>query len=248
MSGESRRLPRIAIPVRAKGSRYGPEIDALVVQLTQTAVDSIRGEGAEPVLVACDAGEAIDVSAYDGLLLLGGGDVDPGRYGDETRHADLWGVSEKADECELTAARDALSLGVPVFGICRGMQVLNVASGGSLVQALPDSEIVHRDAEDGPVMVHHPVRIEEGSRLRAILESTEPDVTSGHHQGVKSLGEGLKVAARSADGLVEAIEHEDTWALGVQWHPEDAGADVQDRAALFGAFVNAAKDRLSRGD
>lgn len=185
----------------------------------------------------------------DGVLLPGGPDVDPSEYQAE-RHPLTIEIDAPRDALELTVARWAVDDDVPVFGICRGHQVLNVALGGTLVQDIPSelhTNIPHDQPNEVP-RTHrlHEVSIAPDSRLADILGGTRFAVNSLHHQSVDAPAPGVRVTAAAPDGVVEAIEHLDrSFVLSVQWHPEDlvlGDADaVQGR--LFAAFVAAASAR-----
>ena len=189
----------------------------------------------------------------DGILLTGGGDVDPVFYG-EDRHPLTYDAEPGRDEFEIDLARRALSEDVPLLAICRGAQVLNVAAGGSLVQDIPtavDSDLGHSVTEPKDAACHD-IDIVVGSRLAAVVGQQAESacscrVNSRHHQSVGRAGKGLVVSARAADGVVEAIEKPDaTFCIGVQWHPENFWQSGEFRP-LFDAFVQAARERLDRG-
>ena len=183
----------------------------------------------------------------DGLFLPGGVDMDPASYGCD-RH-DLCGRTDlPRDAVELMFARWALEDGKPILGVCRGMQVINVAAGGSLVQdcaAQWESAIKH-DYFPGAGWARdhlaHPVRIAEGSRIHEAFGVTEQPVNSMHHQGLCDLGSGLVATAWASDGLVEAVEtaREEHWVVGVQWHPEMLIDHHAGTRRLFESFIEAA--------
>jgi gamma-glutamyl-gamma-aminobutyrate hydrolase PuuD len=181
-------------------------------------------------------GEAVPADAPDGLLLSGGGDVEPGRFGQE-KHAKTAGIDPERDELELRMARAALADGAPILGICRGAQVLGVALGGTLTQDVPDlmpHALPHADAT-------HVVRIACDSRVGAILGCERLEVNSYHHQANDALGDAARGVAWSDDNVIEAIEALDRpFVIGVQWHPERMSDDRQSR--LFAAFVSAAAE------
>lgn len=186
------------------------------------------------------------VAQVQGLLLPGGEDVDPAAYG-EAPESQLGPVNLERDACELALVHLAWERGLPILGICRGAQVLNVARGGSLIQDIPTAvagALGHRQGEpyDRPV---HRVRVDAASLLAQILGESEPEVNSMHHQSVKVPGKGLKVVAWAPDGVVEGIESQAParFALGVQWHPEymvDPVSGSQAMRRLFAAFIAAA--------
>ncbi|WP_419993551.1 gamma-glutamyl-gamma-aminobutyrate hydrolase family protein [Streptomyces boninensis] len=154
------------------------------------------------------------VARLDGLVVAGGPDVEPGRYGAE-RSERTGPPAQERDAWELALIEAALERGLPLLGICRGAQLLNVACGGTLIQ--------HLDGHDGPpgVFGEHKVKPVPGTRLSALLEDAETVVPAYHHQAVERLGEGLTVSAHADDGTVEGVERPgDGFAVGVQWHPE----------------------------
>jgi len=173
----------------------------------------------------------------DGVLLTGGGDVHASEFGEEN-HPLVYDVDPKRDAMELLLTRKALQQSIPLLGICRGLQVMNVALGGNLIQHLDG----HDDSKNGRQNIAHEVDIKEGTKLHEILGKARAGVNSFHHQAVRDLGNGLIATARSPDGIVEAIEKPDApYFLGVQWHPEefvDHGALFH---PLFDSFVEAAR-------
>lgn len=197
------------------------------------AISRAGGAGviAPPVAGAVDQTLAL-VPRVDAIVLHGGGDVAPGRYG-QAGVAELYGVVDVHDEVELAVALEALARDVPLLAICRGMQVLNVALGGTLHQHIGED---HR-------MRYHDVGVAAGSRLAAAVG---PDPLLGshcvHHQALDTLGAGLVVTASTPDGVVHAIEHtESGWVVGVQWHPEDTAAGDARQQVLFDALVSRAR-------
>ena len=197
--------------------------------------------GGVPIVVPPVRDQAIDalLDRLDGLCLSGGPDLEPGIYGAE-HHPALGPTEPEFDrfEQELTHRADAREL--PILGICRGMQSLNVARGGTLIQHLPEASerLDHRQDEPGEVATH-PVELEPNSLLSRVLGVTSLTVNSFHHQAPDRIGTGLEVVARAPDGVVEAIEDPDRpFCLGVQWHAE-LMAERALEAQLFSAFVEA---------
>lgn len=180
------------------------------------------------------------VTKLDGLVLTGGGDLDPGLYG-RPGATKVRNVQQERDRTELALFQAARDLGVPVLGICRGIQVINVACGGDLYTDIPSEYItwVNHYSEDDDEC--HWVSLSRESRLFGAIGAGEVKVNSYHHQAVKRLGSGLRAVGWAQDGLIEAVEAEDgTWLVGVQWHPERMGDEASRR--LFQWFVAAAKE------
>jgi putative glutamine amidotransferase len=208
--------------------------------------------------------EALDdvLALCDGLVLAGGRDVDPTFYGQEP-HERLSETEPLRDAFELELARRALGRGVPILGMCRGMQVLNVALGGTLVQDLKlvpewrdhpsDPEWVcwkrveRASLSEEPLPSHprHPIEIEPGSRLHHALGVTEAEVDSFHHQALDRVAPGLSVVARAPDGVVEAVEMEDGYVLAVQWELQEEWRADRRFLRVFEQFVGAASGAAS---
>lgn len=187
------------------------------------------------------------VARHGGVLLLGGSDVDPALYGEE-RHPTTDVVAAPRDEYEIALVRAALSRDLPVFAICRGIQLLNVALGGSLVQDIPTEVLQHLDHNPGgaPSMIGHYIEVTPGTMLQELLEAElERDgfcaVNSRHHQALKKVADGLKVTASSVDGVIEAVERPASrFCVGVQWHPESFWETGRFQG-LFRGFLAAAQ-------
>ncbi len=203
----------------------------------QTYFRAVERAGGIPLMVpplpalADRVGALID--GIDGLVLHGGGDVDPRRYGEEPAAEQLYGIVPEHDEVELAVVRAAIAADVPMLAICRGMQVLNVAMGGSLVQDVGSEAHWFR---------YHPVSLTDGSRLaEAVGARTVAACHSVHHQSIARLGDGLTLVGTSDDGMPEAMEVDaSTWAVAVQWHPEDSAATDPQQQALFDELVRRA--------
>ena len=218
----------------------------------QAYVSALRDAGAEPVVAWPDADARADTAAlrgflgrYAGLLLPGGKDVEPWRFR-EVPHPKLDAAPPELDEGELALARLALDADVPALAICRGIQVLGVAVGGSLYQDLPSQRpggLSHR-VTPPPNALAHEVDVAEGSRLRAVMGSGRFQVNSRHHQAVRDPGGervgALRIVARAPDGVVEGLESADRrFFIGVQWHPENLVGDSGEARRLFRGFVEA---------
>ena len=215
--------------------------------LNAAYLHAVQQAGGVPVLLPphLDAGaRAALLDRLDGLVLSGGGDVDPERYG-ETPHPRTADVSAARDALEIALVHRALERDTPLLAICRGIQVLNVALGGTLHQDLPDDPggpIVHTQAEPRARPTHAVKVMIEGTRLGAILSDAELAVNSFHHQGLRRLGDGLREVAWAADGLVEAVELAgDRFVVGVQWHPEAFWDRPQGFQPLFAALAVASR-------
>ena len=206
-------------------------------------VDAVRRAGGVPLVLPAVEGEIPEaLEAIQGLILSGGGDIDPSHYGG-TPHRSNYGISLERDGFELALAGAASARPeLPVLCICRGMQVLNVALGGDLVAHIPDhygEDVLHRHPERRPV--EHPVHIEPSSRVGRILGTPELSVRSWHHQAVGRIGRGLRAVAWAPDGVVEAVEAADhPFTLAVQWHPEVRALADARQLRLFEALVEAA--------
>jgi len=186
----------------------------------------------------------------DAVLLPGGPDVDPVEYGQE-RHPKTKIIDVPRDALELTLARWAAEDDLPMFGICRGHQVMNVAFGGTLVQDIPsqvETTLTHDLPDEYPRDTRlHEVQVDPGSRLASILGTTQVTVNSLHHQSVQQPGPGVAVTAYAPDGVVEALELPDKrFVLSVQWHPEDLYENDDMMRRLFQEFVSAARDTHRR--
>jgi len=218
--------------------------------LPERYVSALRRAGVRPVILpGHDPSPPEEVLApLAGLVLAGGGDVEPCRYGAEP-HPSVYGVDQERDTTEAELATAALAVGVPTLAICRGLQVLNVVLGGTIEQHLPDRlGPIHGDPSTGR-SASHPVRVAAGSRLATAVGEELARCTSHHHQGVAALGEGLVPVGWSPDGLVEALEPADPrpWFVAVQWHPEATAADDPAQQALFDAFAAQVRARAAAG-
>jgi putative glutamine amidotransferase len=218
------------------------------VRLNEAYVNAVRAAGMTPLIVPPLEPRELEpiLDAVKGLVLTGGEDIDPAEYG-EARHPEVQSVHTRRDKSELHLARLAREHKLPTLAICRGIQVVNVAFGGTLVQDIPSqrpSNIDHDQSEKRDHRLHN-VRIEPKSRLARALEATVATVNTSHHQSVDRVAPGMNITARAEDGIIEGMESsdDDWWMLAVQWHPEELINDDKpwDRG-LFRAFAN----RLTR--
>jgi len=213
-------------------------------------VASVERSGARARVLEVSESPRTVLETIDGVLLTGGGDVDPAFYG-ENRHETVEDAEPGRDEFELDLARRAMEDDVPVLAICRGAQVLNVAAGGTLVQDIPTAvttELTHSLTEPKNCVAHD-ITVDVDSRLHSALGAAVSAacacrVNSRHHQSVRKLGRNLKASAMAPDGVIEGIEAPDAaFCLGVQWHPENFWRTGEFKP-LFDAFVAAARDRM----
>lgn len=224
--------PLIAVPAFTSRTVAGLRRAGMVV--AERIVEGIVRAGGEPVLIPPGPGAMVErLAGYDGVVLPGGADLDPSLYGarldPRTDEFDRF-----QDEFDLSCARACLGIGLPLLAICRGMQVVNVALGGTLIQHLPESSVQHRGAM-------HPVIMDADCAVAGAMGSATVEVSSYHHQSIDRLGAGLRVVGRAPDGCIEVIEHADMPMLAVQWHPEDNAAEAPEQQALFDATVAAAR-------
>ena len=219
---------------RSKDNRYSLPVEYL---------DAVRRAGGIPVLIA--PGEPRWeplLDRLDAVILTGGGDIDPVRYGGRS-HETLYGIDTERDALELAIARKLIDSRLPALGICRGTQILNVAQGGSLIEHIPDEvgdAIAHRTPSREPVP--HKVQIKPQSRLARIIGANEFDAASWHHQSPRQIGAGFEIVATAPDGVIEALEKPDhPWLFAVQWHPELTAASDPLQQRLFDSIVAAAR-------
>ena len=208
----------------------------------ETLLDAVLRAGGEPVILHGGAPEDMAelperVARFDGIVLPGGGDLNPGRYS-ATRSPDCEAPDDQQDAFDLAVIRAALGTATPTLAICRGLQVLNVACGGTLRQHIVGGPVEHEGAL-------HPVTLAAGSRLRQLAGEDTVEVSSAHHQSVDRLGAGLHAVGCAPDGCMEAIEHTSAGILAVQWHPEDQAATRGYDQAIFDDLVVRARDGAS---
>ncbi len=196
--------------------------------------------GAIPALIDPSGDPSGVLDRVDALLLTGGADLDPSTYG-QTPHEKTYGVSREADDFEIALAREAIERQIPTLAICRGLQLLNVALGGTLHQHIPEHPGVEPHGRPGEPNGGRAqeVTIEPGTLLAKVMGTHRPVATCHHHQSVSEVGSDLRVVARADDGIVEGLELIDGggWLLAVQWHPEDTAATDSANQRLFDALV-----------
>lgn len=229
--------PLIAVPARfsetTSALRHAAEVNACAL------IEAVWRAYGEPVTIHPADPAVTDVTArlarFDGVLLPGGGDLAPHRYGAADTHDSVYDVDDLQDTFDLEVARRTMDLGLPLLAVCRGLQVVNVALGGTLEQDMGGPEREHRH-------VVHPVAIERGTLLERATGAQKAEASCYHHQRVERLGSGLTVTARAADGTVEGLElpYAEGWFTAVQWHPEDTAHEDPVQQALFDALVGAA--------
>ncbi|MER5213032.1 gamma-glutamyl-gamma-aminobutyrate hydrolase family protein [Streptomyces sp. NPDC002838] len=229
--------PLIAIPARFSATtsalRYAAEVNA------RALIEAVWRAGGEPTTIhPADSEVAARLARFDGVLLPGGGDLAPHRYGAADTHDSVYDVDDLQDAFDLEVARQALNSGLPLLAVCRGLQVVNVALGGTLEQDMGGPEREHRH-------VLHPVAIRRGTLLEQATGVEKTEASCYHHQRVDRPGTRLEVTARAADGTVEGLELPGGrgWFTAVQWHPEDTAHEDPAQQGLFDALVQAARGR-----
>lgn len=219
-----------------------PDYHRLIRTATAAVREAVTRTGAHAsVVLTADVGveqTMASVAAAEALVVMGGEDVAPCCYGGSAVYPGQGRHYPVADRAQIAAVRHAVAAGMPVLGICRGLQVVDVALGGTLVQHLGDDDAhVLSGVSATRMMVEHPVAVDDG--LRELLGAAEVTVRSAHHQAVDTLGDGLEVAATAPDGVIEAVRHRTAPVLGVQWHPEDTGSPHGQLDALLGWLMHA---------
>lgn len=244
--------PRATSPVARVGvlvSLNFPEMDeqvaALVRRFTRVALEALQELDATFELfdTSRPLSDPEAVAACDGLMLLGGGDIDPTGYSSTIGDVpNGYGIDRRADQDALAALAVAERAQLPILGICRGAQLINVHRGGTLIPDIEDFTL-HRGGPGQPMFIDEEIRVEPGTRLRSVLAADRIMARSGHHQAVARVGRDLVPAARALDGIVEAVEDPSRWVVGVQWHPEDDDGPADDRRRLIRAFIAACAGR-----
>lgn len=231
--------PRIAVPGMWTNRSHGLRFSGTVV--ANAVLEAIVRAGGDPYVIF-PGSEPETWEFFDALVLPGGSDVDPNRYGAQRGPESIVTDFDGQDDADARSIQAAVELNLPALLICRGMQLWNVERGGSLVQHWPNEPQEHVDSV-------HPVIVAHDSRLSATLQGARTvDVSSYHHQAIDRLGDGLVSVAHSQDGCIEAVEDPDFEILAVQWHPEDRAESNRADQALFDWVVSSARrGRRDRG-
>lgn len=237
MGATSQRAPWIAVTTYGRNEKHEFSLPA-------EYIDAVRHAGGLPLLIAPGEPRWEQVlDRVDGLVLSGGGDLDPALYGG-AGHEEIYMVDGERDTLEMQCARRAIDVGLPTLGICRGAQILNVLGGGTLHPHLPDvvgEAVKHRLPPRQPTS--HGVTVRPGTRLAQIVRDLEFSCSSWHHQAVAEVAPGWEVTASAPDGTIEALElPSHPWLVAVQWHPELTAAEDPRQARLFEALVAEARE------
>lgn len=209
-----------------------------------TYIESLRRAGALPVLIPPQPENAAElVESLDGIVLAGGEDCNPSLYGQECHPKVTEFMDERRQGNDFALAKAARERGIPTLGICLGLQMMNIAGGGTLVQDIDDeigTEIQHASRPED--RARHDVIVEKGTKLATIVPALELNVNSSHHQSIRDVAEGFRITAHAPDGIVEGIEDpRHPFYVGVQWHPEDMAGEGS-AITIFDAFVKAARE------
>ena len=242
----ARPLPVIGITARRMPVDHPfPLLGAVAIQ--DTYVDAVERSGALAAVLGArplDPAAADDVVAtLDALVLTGGPDVNPARYG-EAPHPSVYGISDVQDDFEVALLNAALAARLPVLAICRGLQLMNVRCGGSLTQHIVEEPgRGPHGTPNGGAPTHNRFQVSPGTTLAALLDGDEPHGDCHHHQAVERVGDGLRVIATTDDGTVEGLElvGYDGWLVAVQWHPEDTAATDPVQQRFFDALTAEAR-------
>ena len=232
-------MPRPRIAILGRFTESASALRYRGVVSSRALLEVVWAAGGDPVtLLPGDSPEALDwdarLAGFDGVLLAGGGDLDPRHYGGDPEDPSVYDVDDVQDRADLSLAAYCLDRGVPVLAVCRGLHVVNVVRGGTLVVDMPEN---HRH-------VVQAVALDEGADVLGLADRTVT-ISCYHHQAIDRLAAGAQVWASADDGTVEAVGLPDAkgWFVGVQWHPEDTAASDPRQAGLFAAHVDACRTR-----
>jgi putative glutamine amidotransferase len=236
--------PLVAIPSYCLGRRRVQRWGNRAFAVPEPYVAAIRRSGMRPVILTAPEPDPADqvLEPFHALLLLGGEDVDRAHYGGAD-HPEQQRADPGRDALEIDLIRTAAQRGLPTLAICRGIQVMNVAFGGTLLQHLPEIPgLGPHGVPGGGQAAMHDVKVSAGSVLARACGKDVLTCSSHHHQGIDRVGDGLTPVGWSEDGLVEALEREDTWMIGVQWHPEDTAHEDPAQQSLFDSLADRARE------
>ncbi len=233
-------MPRPLVAVVGRRASNVPVLRFSATLAAEAICEAVWAAGGEPLILHGPASDPLAelperLAGLDGLVLPGGADIEPHRYGAQPS-PDVRDPVAFQDEFDIAVTLAAIQLDMPTLAICRGMQVLNVALGGTLVQHVTETCTVHHDSV-------HRVDVVEGSRLHAVVGALDIEVSSYHHQALDLISADVVVSAVARDGVIEAVEHRRADVVAVQWHPEDRHATSQTDGALFSDLVDRAAKR-----
>lgn len=233
--------PTVAVVVSLNIPGMNAEVAGLVERFTRVALQELNDAGAKVVVLDSSRPELVDshlADECDGVLFLGGGDVDSTLYDHYEPVNREYGVDRAADEYSIDIIKSTIDRDAPLLCICRGSQLLNVALGGDLIPDIEEHEL-HRGGDGTPMFKDETISLVPGSKVHQILGRERVTVRSGHHQAVRRVAESLVVTARADDGIVEGTELPGAkFVVGIQWHPEDDDGSENDRRTMFAAFVD----------
>lgn len=236
--------PRIAIPARLD-SDSGDARVIVAAKAFHSVVSLVESQDLQPVIID---DPATDMALFDGLVLPGGGDIDPQRYG-QSPSPKVYDVNPVQDALDFSVASAALAQEMPILGICRGMQILNCLFDGTLHQDLHPTPTTHRIMScDVVEWSWHPVALRSGSPLALVSGTETPHIASAHHQGIHRLGRGLILEGTAPDGLPEAFSTTNGLTWAVQWHPEAEGTESAVQLAPFRVFADLVKSEYEGAD
>lgn len=233
--------PAIGVVVALWSPNLSQHAAQTMHDLTMTTVQTVRDTGGRPIVIdSSDTATQARGTAWqdevDAIVYLGGADVHPGFYSEVDLAEQQKGIDQNADQFCLHSLQRAITEDAPVLGICRGSQLLNVAMGGSIIQHIDGHRAELASGDTG--FIDETLELQADSKIATILGRTTVGVRGSHHQTIDEVGSGLDVTAHAPDGTIEGVEHRDkTWVVGLQWHPEEANANAEDRRKIFAALV-----------
>jgi len=231
----------VAVSFARDSAAASEDFRRLLATAAASVGEVLAEQGAEvrELNAAAPVAETEPLRGVSALVVLGGADIDPAHYRRPIEADNLYFIDSEVDRREIALVREAKRLGIPVLGICRGAQVINVALGGTLIQDLGSG--LHNAEIVGEPFMDHDVEIVDGSLLATMLPTRRLIVRTAHHQAVAELGDGLAATAHATDGVVEAVEDREASIIGVQWHPEEGDGDRAALQDLFAGFLDIAR-------